>query len=232
MSRSLQKARTRWLTALVLAGTTFASAPALALATYTYTAPTFNNWYDGGGHGFALYAGLDGSGIQLQFTTATPLISVGSAFDTTDITAQVLSWSYHGGSAILNQSSSGTGALSVQLTTNADGSVFYSKFYVSGPVVIPSLEAYTSSMTVGHDANYDQQTLNSNYQRSFGQDLRGNPYYAPLGEYMSTPQNSGTWALSVTSPVPEPQTWAAASMGLLVLARRLRKVAAERSQAV
>jgi PEP-CTERM motif len=214
------------LATVCIAACTFAAVaatPAHALATYTYTAPVFNNWYDGNGRGFALYAGLDGSGIQLQFTTAAPLVNVGNAFDTADVTSQVLTWSYHGGSPILNQSSATTGALSVQLTTNPDGSVFYSKFYVNGPVVIPTLEAYSSSMTVGHDANYDQQTLNSNYHRVYGRDLRGNELLAPLGEYMSTPVGEGSWSMTVTSPVPEPGSLGLAGTGLVAMAAWLRR---------
>ncbi len=222
--RHMAEATARWGAALVLCAAPLAQA---STTTYTYTAPG-GGWYDAGGHGFALYNQSDASGIRFEFTTAAPIASVGNAYDAVDVTSQVLSWSYHGDSPFLNFGSASSGAMTLLLTTLADGSIFFDKFYVGGAVVIPGLEAYHSSFE-GSSNGYDQLILHSDYLRIFGYDLHGQPYYSGLGEYMSNQRGAGHWAMRTNADepapgvVPEP-----ASLALVLAAGMLGALASRR----
>ena len=223
--------------ALALLGA--ACAPALALTTYTYTAPiTYwaNSW---GAANWASYAALDGSGISFEFTTTAPLTSVGCLgvnCDSVDTLAQVTSWRYHGGSSFLNLSSSTVGTLSgLFLSTDATGAIINNgtdRFYVNGPVTITGLEAYHSTLSEAHSI-YDQQVMASDYMRQYSTGIYSNPLYASLSEGMSNNRGAGSWswvtsAAPIVSAVPEPESWMLMLVGLGAVGTLARRSARAR----
>jgi hypothetical protein len=216
------------------------AAPATAaVTTYTYTAYTVYNakwssWMDNSGLGRALYAGLDSSGIKFSFTVTAPLSSVGcgtnpySIYCQSDVTSQLQSWHYNGGSPFLNVGSDVAGSTmsGLLLSTDANGVIQNDRFYLNGPVVIPGLSQFQSSLYEAHDG-YDQQNLFSTFTR---------PYQGSaisLSEGMSNFGGSWTMVTStdpVTSAAPEPSSWALMVVGVgglgAALRMRRRRVAA------
>jgi len=238
---SMQNSLRRYFVALfsVAATTLIASAPAHATAIYTYHAP-ITYWADSTGLNRQVYAGLDGSGFQFEFETAAPLINVGCGSiycQQDDVRAQVLSWHYSGGSAFMKLGSDIGGTLTgLLLNTDATGNILNDRFYLNGPVVIPGLEAYNSSLTQAHDG-YDQQVLYSDYARFY---LCLSPVYClypTLAEGMSNMRNSGSWTMTTAlntaptvgpvspSAIPEPESYALllAGLGLMGVGARRRK---------
>jgi hypothetical protein len=121
----------------------------------------------------------------------------------------VLSWKYHGGSAFMNTGSALGGHLTgLALSTGNSGEVTMARFYLDGAVVIPTLEAYTSTLMEAFDG-YDQQNLFSNYMRQYSTGMHSEPLYASLGEGFSNMRGAGSWSISQGTPgggnnIPEP----------------------------
>lgn len=206
------------------------SAPASAsLTTYTYTA-NWTSWMDNAGLNRGLYAGLDRA-IEFDFTVSAPLASVGcgtspySIYCQTDVKAQVQSWHYNGGSSFLNIGSDVSGSVltALLLSTDAAGNILNDRFYLNGPVVIPSLSTYQSRLSEAHDG-YDQQLLTSDFSRFYG----GSQSWISLSEGMSNMQGAGSWSFATFSDpignsVPEPATYSLMLAGVVlsgVVARR------------
>jgi hypothetical protein len=129
-----------------------------------------------------------------------------------NVQPDVLSWHYHGGSAFMNTGSDLGGHLNgLVMSTDASGQVTQARFYLDGPVVIPTLEAENSYITEAHDG-YDQQQLFSSYLRQYTRGMHGEPLYASLGEGFSNMRGAGTWsvasalAVDQDNGVPEPQS--------------------------
>ena len=114
------------------------------------------------------------------------------------------------------------------LSTDANGVIQNDRFYLNGPVVIPGLGQFQSSLYEAHDG-YDQQNLFSAFTR---------PYQGSaisLSEGMSNFRGSGSWTMTTsTDPVagaaPEPSSWALMVVGVgglgAALRMRRRRVAA------
>ncbi|MCV2369822.1 PEP-CTERM sorting domain-containing protein [Roseateles oligotrophus] len=189
--------------------------PAQASVTYTYKAPiTYwaNSW---GSANWAHYGGLDGSGIEFEFTVAGPLINAGCGAGpvhvgcNANLLPDVLSWKYHGGSAFMNTGSALGGHLTgLALSTGNSGEVTMARFYLDGAVVIPTLEPYTSTLTEAFDG-YDQQLLASNYLRQYSTGIHSEPLYASLSEGFSNMRGAGSWRVTSGASgggnnIPEP----------------------------
>jgi hypothetical protein len=201
------------------------SAPALALTTYTYTAPWSywaNSW---GSSNWASYAALT-QGLTFEFTTSAPLISVGCGTNSyniscqSDLATQVESWHYNGGSSFLKLGSDVADSVltGLFLSTDANGNILNDRFYLNGPVVIPSLVNETSTLSEAHDG-YDQQLLQSTYLRQYSTGMHSEPLYASLSEGMSNGRGAGQWSVSntsdpIVSAVPEPETYALMLLGV------------------
>lgn len=225
------------LSALALAAPLAVFLPtAQASVVYTYTAP-ITSWYDATGHNWQLYAGLN-SALKFEFTVAAALtnISCGPNLCQTNITSQVLSWHYHGGSDFMNLGSDVGGTLSgITVNTDANGNILRDTFYVNGPTVIAGLEGYDSSFTEAHDG-YDQQSLFSTYARFVTYGYLYTPIYGGLSEGMSNTAGAGSWTMATvadaTAPgngVPEPGALALAMVALAGLgSSRLRGALARR----
>jgi hypothetical protein len=204
-----------------------------AVPTYTYTAPITwwaNSW---GSANWASYAALDGSNIKFEFTTAAPLTDFGCSHSYScqnNLSSQVLSWRYHGGSSFLNIGSDIAGSVLSGLFLNVDsnGNIINDRFYVSGPVVIPTLENEVSILIQAHDG-YDQQLMQSSYLRQYSTGIYSQPLYASLSEGMSNMHGAGSWAFadvqnSAASNLPEPSGLVLIGLGLLGLIASRRRL--------
>jgi len=206
------------------------SAPALALTTYTYTAPwTYwaNSW---GAAWWPSYADIT-QNLTFEFTTAAPLTNLtcgtSPANCQVDVLSQVQSWRYNGGSSFLNLSSDLPGSLLTGLFVSTDslGSIQDSRFYVEGIVNIPSLPGYPTNLWAGHQG-YDTQLMQNGYMRQYSIDIYSRPLYAGLSEGMSNGRGAGQWTMansSTVSAIPEPETLALMLMGLGLLAVSMQR---------
>ena len=220
------------LSALALAASAAVLPTAQASVVYTYTAP-ITSWYDATGHNWQLYAALD-SQLKFEFTVAAALtnVSCGPHLCQTNITSQVLSWRYHGGSDFLNLGSGLGGTLTgLTVNTDANGNILRDTFYVNGPTVVAGLEGYDSSFTQAHDG-YDQQTLFSSYARFVTYSYNYTPIYGGLVEGMSNTAGAGSWTMATVADVPAPgngvpepasAALALAALGLVAAQRKLIK---------
>lgn len=229
-------------TLLATLGATFLTISAHAgIATYTYTAPIGGPFNNTGVGSFALYGALDGSGIKFDFTVAAPLVSKGCAGASynvncnANVLGQVLSWHYHGGNSFMNTGSDLGGTLTgLALSTLANGQVQDGRFYLNGPVVIPTLEAFTSSIAEAHDG-YDQANLFSNYLRQYSTGIHSEPLYTGLSEGFRNTAGSGHWTMTeavtqTSNDVPEPQTFILVLAALALVGATTRRKATAKTK--
>lgn len=207
--------------------------------TYHYEAAPWAYWIENSGHGFATYAN-PARLATLDFTVAAPLAAnLGTAQAPVNVTGQLDSWVYDGGSASTRVGSA-TGAspsFSLYLWTGTAGEILESLFYIANaPITVAGLPIGTAASLYvdsgfvaagsGYNASpYLQQRVDyPGYVRCQGTDLHGNPYCYAGSEGGYTSQARGAWTMATTAggtdptrALPEPASLALVLAGLLGL---------------
>lgn len=199
---------------------------------YNYTATPWSYWAGNGPGASALYYPTV-QPLTFAFETVNPVSSIGGF---SDVTSQVVAWTYSGHRAETAVNSLTPGiAFGLSVWTNPNGQIYAHSFSISGP--LQGALQYPGGTFAAYSGPYDNLLVHPGpgYRPFLGYDIRGNPLYCgpPCSEGGYTYPNYGSpnWAgpqvgtLGIggsTGGVPEPASWALMIVGFGLAGASLR----------